>query len=62
MSLSLKTRLNCARSYATEETSDLLCDAGNGTTKCNGTLRPECLCDISVTEQMARTWEDENES
>lgn len=60
MSLSLQTRLNCARSYATEETPDLLCDIGD--CKCDGTLYQECLWDRSITEQMALIAEDENEN
>ena len=57
--LSLEYRLKCPRSYATEETPDLLCSAGNGEMKCDGSVYDCCMWDIdygTVLEVMS----DEN--
>ena len=57
--LSMKTRLDCPRSYATEDSPDLLCEYGD--VKCNGTLYDCCLWDRTYDEQMKLVWENRNE-
>lgn len=48
--LSMKTRLECPRSYATEDSPDLLCEVGD--VKCDGTLYDCCLWGKSFGEEM----------
>lgn len=59
--ISLKTRLKCPHSYATDDIHDLLCDIGD--TKCDGTLYEDCLeaCG-SFTEEMELIAENERDS
>ena len=42
--LSLNYRLNCPRSYATDDTPDLLCSVGDG--KCDGSVYDCCMWDM----------------
>ena len=49
MILSMKRRLDCPRSYATEDTPDLLCCMGG---KCDGELYDCCLWDMPADVQM----------
>lgn len=53
--LSMKTRLECPRSYATEDSPDLLCEYGD--VICNGILYDCCLWDRTYDEQMYLVWE-----
>lgn len=57
--LSLETRFNCPRSYATEETPDLMCEVGN--MKCDGILYECCLWGLSYAEEVAMITEFERE-
>lgn len=45
----LELRLNCPRSYATDDNPDLLCEMDG---KCDGTLYECCLWDKSIEDQM----------
>lgn len=47
--LSLKTRLECEHSFATEDSPDLQCDICG---KCDGTLYDCCLWNLDYGEQM----------
>ena len=47
--LSMKFRLDCPRSYATDDCPDLLCEMGG---VCDGELYECCLWDLSLTRQM----------
>ena len=49
MILSMKRRLDCPRSYATEDTPDLLCSMSG---KCDGKLYDCCLWDMPAGVQM----------
>lgn len=54
--ISLKTRLKCIHSYATEDNPHLLCDIAK---VCDGTLYDCCLWNMSMTEQMEIIAENE---
>lgn len=54
--LSMKTRLECLHSFATEDIPDLLCDYDG---KCDGKLYECCMYDKSFSEQMELIAENE---
>lgn len=54
--LSLKTRLECPHSFATDEDTFLHCDYDG---ECDGKLHAVCLWDMSFSEQMKAIAEDE---
>lgn len=54
--LSFKTRLECPHSFATDEDTILHCDYDG---ECDGKLYDCCLQDMSFSEQMKVTAEDE---
>ena len=56
--LSMKTRLECSRSYATDDSPDLLCEVGG---KCDGKLYECCLWDKSFGDQMEIISEERSE-
>ena len=56
--LSMKTRLECSRSYATDDSPDLLCEVDG---KCDGKLHECCLWDKSFGEQMEIISEERSE-
>lgn len=53
--LSMKTRLECSHSYATDETTQLLCGYDG---VCDGELYECCLCDKSFADKMRLIEED----
>ena len=53
--LSLKTRLECPHSFATDEDTFLHCDYDG---ECDGKLHAACLWDMSFSEQMKVIAED----
>lgn len=53
--LSMKKRIECPRSYATEDSPDLQCEMG---CKCDGTLYECCLWDKCYDEQMEMIQKD----
>lgn len=57
--LSIDTRLNCKRSYATEETPHIMCEVDNRV--CDGKLYECCLWGLSLGEEMALIAEAEKE-
>lgn len=54
--LSLKTRLECTHSFATEDSPDLHCDYDG---KCDGKLYECCLYDRDYADSMALVYENE---